>query len=145
MWKIYGGSTNSVCIITNVDRLSKAIAKKHERELVLSPVHYISHEEDNFQEYHRLAPLMHKSEFYSFENEIRLLAYNANADLLSERPENDRGTVVDIDLTLLIQEIRVAYDAPEWFFKLVKSITKKYKVDAEVIRSKMSQAPIFTL
>ncbi|MGR5250920.1 DUF2971 domain-containing protein [Vibrio astriarenae] len=145
MWKIYGGSTSSVCIITNVERLSRSVVKKPEYELVLSPVHYISHGEGSFQEYHGLAPLMHKSEFYSFENEVRLLTYNPNADLLSERPDNDLGTVVDINLGTLIQEIRVAHDAPEWFFKLVKSITKKYNIDANVIRSKMSQAPIFEL
>lgn len=145
MWKIYGGSTNSVCIITNVERLSKSVIKKPEYKLVLSHVHYISHDEDNFKEYHGLAPLMHKSEFYSFENEVRLLIYNPNADLLSKRPDDDRGTVVDINLAQLIQEIRVAHDAPEWFFNLIKSITKKYSVDAKVIRSKMSKAPRFSL
>ena len=144
MWKIYGGTTNSVCIITNVNKLANSVSAS-DKKLVLSKVHYINHEEDNFQEYHSLAPLLHKSEFYSFENEVRLLAYNPEDDLLSERSKDDAGTVLNVCLNDLIDEIRVAHNAPEWFYKLVQSVAIKYDVSANVVRSKMHQSPVYAL
>ncbi|WP_146108449.1 DUF2971 domain-containing protein [Photobacterium angustum] len=145
MWKIYGGSTNSVCVVTDVAHMEKAVKSSSEYNLVLSRVYYISHDDEPFKEYHGLAPLMHKSDFYAFENEVRLMAYKPSAKLLSTRPEDDRGTTVKINLNTLIREVRVAYDAPEWFFHLVDSITKKYGVNAPVVRSKMRKLPIFQL
>jgi len=144
MWKIYGGTTNSVCIITNTEKLSRSLYAES-KKLVLSKIHYINHEEDNFQNYHGLAPFLHKSKFYSFEKEVRLLAYDPAIDLLSERDKDDKGTVLNVMLNDLIDEIRVAHDAPEWFFKLVQSVSIKYDVDAHVVRSKMSQSAIYGL
>ncbi|MHA2770917.1 DUF2971 domain-containing protein [Vibrio harveyi] len=145
MWKIYGGSTNSVCVVTDVEHLKSAVLSPPEYNLVLSPVHYISHDDEPFKEYHGLAPLMHKSDFYAFENEVRLMAYKPSAKLLSTRPEGDRGTTVKVNLNILIQEVRVAHDAPEWFFQLVDSVTKKFNVSAPVVRSKMRKLPMFSL
>ncbi|MGR5279637.1 DUF2971 domain-containing protein [Vibrio rotiferianus] len=143
MWKIYGGSTNAVCIVTDVGRLSKAVQPNNKHKFVLSKVHYISYEDSNFIEEHKLAPLLHKSQFYSFENEVRLLAYDPTVDLRDNRDDMSRGTSVNINLDCLIQEIRVAHDAPDWFFKLVCNVTNKYSINAPVIRSEMSKPAFF--
>ncbi|GAA0200318.1 hypothetical protein GCM10009123_04590 [Kangiella japonica] len=93
---------------------------------------------------HPLAPLLHKSKFYSFENEVRLVAYDPEANLMEERDIHDNGTLIDVDLSRLISEVRVAKDAPNWFFELVSTLVKdKYELDVDVKKSKMNQEPIF--
>jgi len=140
MWKIYGGHINSVCIVSSVEKLSSAIIKPSNKRIAISKIHYIDHESEHFKSEHPLAPLLHKSKFYTFENEVRLIAYNPNAKILENREKDDAGTLIKVDIDTLIKEIRVAPDAPEWFFKLVRSLTKeKYGLKVEVVKSKIQQ------
>ncbi|WP_100636500.1 DUF2971 domain-containing protein [Marinomonas sp. ef1] len=140
MWKIYGGGINSVCIISSVEKLSAAIIKPNNKEITISKIHYIDHENDHFKNEHPLSPLLHKSKFYTFENEVRLIAYNPNEKILEERKKDDVGTLLEVDLNTLIIEVRVAPDAPNWFFELVRSITQdKYGLKVEVNKSKINR------
>lgn len=144
MWKIYGGSTNFVCIVTNVKKLINSLKKPSNKNLILAEINYIDHKEDNFKVNHPLSPLLHKSTFYKFENEVRLLAYDPNADVLSDRENSDNGSLIEVNLHELLTEVRVSHDAPSWFFELVSSIVRnKYRLKVDVIKSKMSQTAIF--
>ena len=146
MWKIYGGSTNSLCIVTNAERLIKSVKHSAEKKLILSEIKYIDHAKDDFKVDHPLSPLLHKSKFYSFENEVRLIAINPNINVFDKRIESDNGTLVSVELDILISEIRVAHDAPNWFLDLVRSIVKgKYGLNIDVNSSKMSQSPIYEI
>lgn len=144
MWKIYGGSTNSVCIVTNVQKLIRAVKKPSSKELMLAEVSYIDHTTDNFKLDHPLSPLLHKSKFYSFENEVRLIAYDPNTEVLTHRDEDENGTLVEVNLQDLLTEIRVAHDSPPWFLELVNSIVRdKYGLKVKVAKSKMTRLAIF--
>lgn len=142
MWKIYGAATNAVCIETTVQALADSVIISDESEFYLSDVDYIDHEHDYFSKQNQLSPYLHKSKFYSFEQEVRLIKYKPNSDIKSKREE--AGSYIDIDLHKLIQSIRVSPEAPEWFFQLINGIVKnRYNLNVAVSYSRMKQAPIF--
>lgn len=144
MWKIYGATTNAVCIETTVQALADSVRISDGSEFYLSDVDYIDHETDHFTKQHPLSPYLHKSRFYTFEQEIRLIKYQPHSDIKCNRKE--AGSYIDINLQKLIQGIRVSPEAPEWFFELINSIVKhRYKLTVDVSYSRMKQQPIFNI
>lgn len=144
MWKIYGAGTNAVCIETTVQSLIDSVRVIDGSKLYLSDVDYIDHEVDTFKCWHPLSPYLHKSKFYAFEQEIRLIKYQPLSDIRSCRV--DLGSYLNVDLNGLIKVVRVSPEAPEWFFNLINDIVKhRYKLNADVIYSRMKQDPIFDL
>ncbi|EMO4451904.1 DUF2971 domain-containing protein [Klebsiella michiganensis] len=135
MWKIYGESESSVCIVTNLEKIKSSFAPPDGYKMIIAKVEYISHDTDSFKIEHDLAPFMHKSNFYTYEQEVRLIGYNPLCQFKEKR--SDFGTKVNLDITNLIQEIRVSPYAPNWFFELVKLVCKKYDLDIPVNRSKI--------
>ncbi|WP_435927216.1 hypothetical protein [Dryocola sp. BD613] len=136
MWKIYGGAHNSVCILTDVNRLERNIVTPENNKLTIAKVEYISHLADEFKYEHVLAPFTHKSGFYEYEKEVRIIGYSPNRNLAENRV--DSGTTIKIiDINDLIEEIRVSPFAPDWFFELVKSICHKYSLSIPVNRSQI--------
>lgn len=135
MWKIYGESESSVCIVTNLEKIKSSITPPDGYKIIIAKVEYISHDTDSFKIQHELAPFMHKSNFYTYEQEVRLIGYNPLCKFKEKRP--DFGIKVNLDIINLIQEIRVSPYAPNWFFELVKLVCKKYALDIPVNRSKI--------
>lgn len=135
MWKIYSESESSVCIVTSPERMQESIFMPDNYKMIIAKVEYISHDTDSFKIHHQLAPFMHKSNFYTYEQEVRLIGYNLSCEFKESR--TDFGTKLDVDIKNLIQEIRVSPYAPNWFMELVISVCKKYGLDLPVNRSKI--------
>ncbi|WP_201615648.1 DUF2971 domain-containing protein [Psychrobacter urativorans] len=137
MWKIYGGGTNSVCITTTVGQLLDAI-ENQSLNLLVSKVEYINHYEDYYKTDHLIAPFIHKHKAYKFENEVRFIAYNAEVNPLCNR--DDAGSVINLRSNNFINDVKVSPEAPEWFFKLIKSIfNTRYGQVGKVARSDLDQ------
>ena len=144
MWKIYGGTTNAVCIVTDVTSLKSSVYTSEKgQKLILAKVEYISHLDEQFKISHSLAPLMHKAHFYSFEQEVRLMSFNENAPVKKDRPSSEYGSYLEVNLEQLIKEIRVSSKSPKWFHDLVKNVLKKYGLNIPVCESGMNQKPFF--
>lgn len=143
MWKIYGGSSNSVCLVTTVQKLCSSLQPSHDELVLLAKVEYISHKEGVLKTNHLLAPFFHKAHFYSFENEYRLLCYKPNSPLLKQRDISEYGTSIQVDLPKLVHEIRVASNAQPWFRDLVQSVVYKYGLNMKVVDSTICQKPIY--
>lgn len=144
MWKIYGENDNAVCIITDVSKLQMSITAPQGVSLNLVKIKYINHREDEITEFNPLTPFMHKSKPYSFEKEYRLLAYRPNSKILEQRPINDTGILLDVNIGTLIKEIRVSQKSPEWFYKMVERFSKKYiSENISVSRSTMVHKAIY--
>nr|WP_314424685.1 hypothetical protein [uncultured Erwinia sp.] len=135
MWKIYGENEGAICIITNIDRIKESITPVENYNLIISKINYISLQSEEFIIQHKLAPFMHKSKFYDYEHEVRLIGYDSSCPFKEKR--ESFGTMLDVNTNHLIKEIRVSPYASNWFFDLIKSVCKKYDLNTEVVRSKM--------
>ena len=139
MWKIYGGSTNSVCISTTVGQLIDAIKIK-DSSLIVSKVEYINHHEDHYKIDHLIAPFVHKHKAYKFENEVRFIGFNESINPMNNRDKNDAGTHIQLTSNSFINDVKVSPEAPEWFFDLINSIvSNRYSLSSQVIRSELDE------
>ncbi|MBM7341247.1 hypothetical protein [Pantoea coffeiphila] len=135
MWKIYGENEGAVCIITDIDRIKESITPIENYNLIIAKINYISLPNEEFTTQHKLAPFMHKSRFYDYEHEVRLIGYDSSCPFRDKR--ETPGTMLEVNTNNLIKEIRVSPYASNWFFDLITSVCKKYDLNTEVIRSKM--------
>ncbi|MCY9850256.1 DUF2971 domain-containing protein [Pectobacterium jejuense] len=133
MWKIYGEDDCAVCVITDVDHIKKNIAEKQGYKILIAKIEYLMYEDEHFKHKHMLAQYMHKTDFYSYEREVRIIGYNPSSDINEER--KDLGTFINVNVKDLIKEIRISPTAPDWFCELVRSMCNKFSLNVSVNRS----------
>jgi len=134
LWKIYGGSTQSVAITTTFDKLVQSTLLWSDISgVIFKDVIYIDHEGDLPDGVYSLSHETFglKNEAYSFENEIRMIVTRHNL----QKPSPLR---LKVDLNYLIESIIIAPEASEWFYDLVKSVSNKYGINAPVQHSELT-------
>jgi len=134
LWKIYGGSKESVAISTTVERMiASAFNWLKFGRVKLIKVRYIDHAgrlpNGVYALDENVFALKHKAYFY--EKEVRVVL---------TRPNNTAPYPIRLPVSInkLITKITVAPEAEEWFFKLVIDLTKKYSVSVPVKRSDLA-------
>lgn len=134
LWKIYGGSKESVAISTTVERLmSIAFNWVEFGRVKFIKVKYIDHAgripDGVYTLDENIFALKHKA--YFFEKEVRVVL---------TRPYRSKPSSIRLPVSInkLITKITVAPEAEKWFFNLVVDITKKYKVTVPVKRSDLT-------
>ena len=55
----------------------------------------------------------------------------------------DSGQQLPVDLKTLIHEIRVAPQAPQWYWNLVTKVVSRYGVKAEPKQSELDEKPLY--
>jgi len=134
LWKIYGGSKESVAITTTVERMiSSAFNWLEFGRVKFIKVRYIDHAgrlpNGVYTLDENIFALKHKA--YFFEKEVRVVL---------TRPYNTTPCPVRLPVSInkIITKITVAPEAGEWFFNLVVDLTKKYNVSVPVKKSDLS-------
>ena len=138
MWKIFVGGKNGVALKTTFSSLSKSF--RCTEPILIGRVSYKDYETDLISLQNVLFPFFHKRNSFSHEREVRALT----TDLSPGATENYRvGGYFEVDLTTLIQEIRIAPDVDEWFVELIHSVAKQYAMDVPIGKSKLADRPIW--
>jgi hypothetical protein len=139
LWKLYGGSAESVAITTTVNRLAIAAPRWAAYGTVnIKKIKYIDHSgrlpngaytfsEDIFGFKHHA---------YAFEREVRVII---TCPMPNENMNMPHALRVPVDIGGFLKSIVVAPDAGDWFYELVEDIAKKYGVNKCVRRSSLTQ------
>jgi hypothetical protein len=139
MWKIYGGSTEAVCITSTVKRLAASLRLTSEEFGYVGRVRYIDHREEYFEGENPLDPALHKRRPFAYEKEIRALVWERCADVTAVRIAAGRS--VNVDLPSLVTRVRLSPMAAPWFQSLVQQ-TMHGALDAPLDRSNLDTEPI---
>jgi len=149
MWKLYGRSNEGICIQSTYSKLKRCFVA--EERVFAGIVKYIDYETEHIRDGLNLfSPFMHKRISFAHEREVRAVILrhpksedDANTlDLSVETIEH--GTLVEVDLDVLVERIYVAPDAPAWFKELVGSVLRKYGKEFELIDSALAtNRPVF--
>lgn len=139
MWKIYGGSTESVCLISSIGRLRESIQLTEQETGCISKIHYIDYKNDFYDDDEYLAPVLHKMAPYAFEKEVRAIIWEPNAPFRTEREQP--GRLVNINLEKLISDVKVSPEAKPWFKCLVDETLKRENLPNKVSTSLIDQNP----
>lgn len=137
MWKIYGQSSQSVCITTTLGKILSAMTLPAGMAVAAVKMNYIDHENHYFQASHCLNPFIHKHLAYEYENEARIIAYPRSQNPLDQRVIGAYGTPIKLEGSTFIDDVRVCPEAPEWFCSLIFSLKDRYGLRAEMGRSNL--------
>lgn len=149
MWHVYGKGANCVALTTSLGELKECFGPFVDYDVFIGQIEYIDYSKTIMNEANYLLPLLHKSPFYSYENEIRCLILDDGDNSLFDDHEPSplvqlhsepstpfsRGAYVPIDLNKLLKEIVIGPHAEEWFIETVQDILHKCEVDIPVKRS----------
>ena len=134
LWKIYGGSTQSVAVSTTVERMiSSAFNWLKFGNIKFKKVLYINHAgrlpNGVYALDENVFGLKHKA--YFFEKEVRVVLTRPNDEI----PCSIR---LPVEINKFLTKITVAPEAGDWFFNLVVDLTRKYNVSVPVKRSDLT-------
>jgi len=135
LWKIYGNSKQSIAITTTFDKIVQStLLWRNLSAVTFKEVVYIDHSgklpDGIYTLGHNTFGLKHEA--YSFENEVRMIV---TRDSLKE-PCPLRLKIRPNDI---IEKIIVSPEAGDWFYNLVSSVSKRYRINAPVEHSKLTE------
>jgi hypothetical protein len=148
MWKLYARTNEAIAICSTFQKLWDAL----DDTCYVGKVNYIDYDVASVPDGNQFYRFLHKRLSFSHENELRAVILQHppkvpkeegfTADFAAERESS--GTWKSLDLTTLIDDIRVAPTSPSWFKQLVEQVLKRYSLrDKPVRQSRLDEAPFF--
>lgn len=143
MWHIYSSMKSGVAIRSTCQRLRDSLSPDDPTPVNIGEVLYEGDKELDPGAFF-LLPYLLKRPSFAYERELRAII---QAGGLSEEEDSREkappGKNMKVDLKSLVESAYVAPMAPEWFFSLVESVTKRYRLSVPVVRSSLSDDPLF--
>jgi hypothetical protein len=142
MWKVYSNGSNNVAIRSTVGRLCESFGRLADR-IHVGQVDYIDHRQFDPTIDDRILNIMPalvwKREAFAHEKELRAIRI---VEGTTPPPPTTLGLTINVDLNLLLQELRISPRSPIWFRDLVRRIADKYGfADLPVERSTLDDDP----
>jgi hypothetical protein len=143
MWRLYGGSADSVAVCTKAANLLKYFLPG--RGYYVGKVFYIDYEKDGVPPFTtRIEPFFYKRHEYSHEKEVRIVAQE-HGFRNSPVEQLEPGIMLFVDLHSLIESIVVAPRASKEFVKTIQELLKEVDIPPNIIRrSKLETLPQFS-
>lgn len=152
MWKLYAGIDNGIAIQTTLEKLKKSF-HEHIQRVEIRKVQYIDYKKQNISIPWISWRFSKKGKSFSHENELRVIIegieYRCRAvvsedgrwlgsDIIPQDQQvpieqNENGIWAKVDLAYFIEKIYVSPLSQDWFLDLVKSITKRYGLDPNIV------------
>lgn len=146
MWKIYSENQESIAIQTTYQQLSNLLPN----DISLSMVQYIDYDEAILPLGYPVKYAIYKRKAYKYEKEVR--AIKTGIFPIEERPDhkavfsNEKlipGEIVPINLNQLIDKIIISPFSNQWFYDVVKTVSKKFELNVPIEKSSLDNAPLY--
>ena len=149
LWSLYLKSNEGVAVQSSVSPLMRSI-KDTTYDIYIGKIKYIDYEKevmsgrlDEGEKY----PFFYKQKSFEHEQELRLVIQDfklaKGRSVMESKPPRREGIDISVDLDLLVERIYMAPTSPRWLFELVKSVTRKYGVNKEVLQSTLDAKPMY--
>jgi hypothetical protein len=145
MWKLYLLSHEGVAIQSSFSRLVDSVAGSP-HEVMIGEITYIDYSRERMPEDNVFWPFLHKRKSFEHERELRALVWKPQEVKVKggkQEPVIDAGVSVEVDLERLVEHVYVAPTAPGWLRELVKSVSLRYGLHREPVRSDLASDPLF--
>lgn len=146
MWQLFGGK-NSVCVVSSISKL-EAVGKFDSNEAshaIVSNVDYIDHF-TTITPGLELTPFISKARPYSFEREVRLIAWDRSSKpLLADHNPKKFIHTLPFELEELIEKIIISPTADDEFREKAIRICQEYKVGHLITPSALEDEPILDI
>jgi hypothetical protein len=142
MWKLYSKSEYGVAIKSTYKKLINSLPS-YRPPILVGMVTYIDYDTDKISDENTFLPFMHKRKAFEHEHEVRAVIQDLAAMTLIGRRVPAAGTLIEIDLPTLIEEVYIGPASPSWFAKLVERLCTKYDIGVSVVHSRLDEKPIY--
>ena len=147
MWRLYSGDREGIAIRTDFKSLSESLVG--EEVIHIGKVSYIDYDTARISELNSEESFLRKRKSFEYENEVRAINLDlplppdlmAGTGLDLSIPTYDTGTYLDVDISRLIHEVKVAPFAADWFMELVQSVADRYGLSAPINKSALGDEP----
>ena len=147
MWRIYSNNNESIAIQTTYRQLSDLLPK----DISLCMIRYIDYEKVVLPTGYPVQFAIYKRKAYKYENEVRAIK-------TGEFPIEDRtdhkaifseeklipGEFVPVDLNQLIHKVIISPISKNWFFDVVKTVSKEFNINVPIEKSSLNNAPTYS-
>lgn len=151
LWRIYGGDTGGIAVLTSYAKLRDALSDHH----MIGLVHYIDYDQGTIDGKNVLHLCMHKRDVFKYEEEVRTVQLykperdNDYADYGIEShstPTHNKayplGIKVRVNLEALIDAVVVSPYAPHWHETTIRALIDAFDVSISIKRSTMAAPPL---
>lgn len=121
MWQAYTNTENSVVIVSTIGNFKRALSQHSEDQIYLGEVDYVDSQSGQISERGQLHLALQKRMEYRHEDEIRGIL-KRHSPKNAENIEHPSGVEVKIDLTALVNEVRVSPEASQAAFDQICDI-----------------------
>lgn len=139
MWKSYTVSNQALAIQSTFSKLVQSFENNRKYSNFIGKVKYLDYKKSFIPWDNAFNPLMHKRHNFKHESELRAAVVDFN--FLGTNKEPLVGHRVEVELSKLIEEIRIAPTAPDWFKNIVLTLMQKFGLDKPVINSELDENP----
>ena len=138
LWQLYGGGANSVAITSTLGKLMR-IALEWQTKVLIHKVEYIDHFKSPDMIVGRYTDLLRfKHEAYKYEAEVRIVVPQQHEDWERNPPELRLPVG---NLNALLRSVVVSPEAGDWFYELIKDVSRKYGITVPIRRSRLTSLP----
>lgn len=142
MWKIYAERNYGIAIQSTFNKLCNSFHVFKNNDVSIGKVFY---NKDRIKFGNVFYRYLYKRPHYKSENELRAIILNVwknyEKRIFDDSYLERKGEYIPIDLNILIENIYVAPQTPDWIFDLIKSISNKYSLDKPILPSLIDQKP----
>jgi hypothetical protein len=155
MWNLYVRNNKGVAIRSSFNKLKNCLARE-KLDVYIGEVEYVDYQDYEWPRDNYLYPLLHKRKSFEHEHELRAMIVEFPTPREAEvglevrmpivdygRPRFRYGVEARVDLDTLIDTIYVAPTSRKWLYRLVESLTKRYKLSKEVCHSALDIDAVF--
>lgn len=149
MWDRYvAPDTAGVAVVSTAHQLKASLLPFRlapdygEEPIVVGRVRYIDYANETMDDRTMLGIFMHKRIEYRDEREVRAILSLRMADEFGVAIPNG-GAFVDVDLAVLISEVRLSPSAKQVHEERVKAMIAEYDLNCGVARSSLSKKPTY--
>lgn len=142
MWRLYAKEFAGIAIRSRAGSFKESFCC--DDSISVGKVAYVDYGTTIIPQGNAFAAYLHKRREFEHEREVRAICLKfperAGKPDFSGIPVGP-GIYVEVDLSLLIEEVVTAPYAPHWFAELVASVAERYDLEASVNRSSLSAEP----
>lgn len=149
LWKVYASSQYGIALKTTFDALCKSMICPE--EVHVGVVQYIDYHKERIPQDNIFHSYLRKRLAFEHEHEVRAVHLHVpgKVDPNTTRYEPDStsedlaGKYLHVDISSLVREVVVAPFAPDWFLAMTKSVVTRYGFKFPVMRSNLSEDPVY--
>ena len=138
MWKQYGQGNKGIAIRSTMARLRNSLLTS-EYDMQIGMVNYIDYDRDSIPDGNVFHAIYCKRRSFEHEHELRVAFLKPSETSSDLQP----GLNIPCDLDILIDEIYVSPESPNWYKALVNSIVQKYGLSREAKQSNLDEDPLY--